>query len=497
MSGTVRREPSLAGCNGAPGLCLRTNAVERFMRSVTLNCNRTRMKTMTTTRCRRRTAASLLMAMSAMMTVYGALADDLWRALSGGKPDLYLRYRFENVDDGQTPALTDAYANTLRSALGYSTGLYYDFGLYAQLEDVRVLGDEDFNDGGGNGYGTRAIVVDPEGTEIQQANLRYRGLPKTQLWLGRQEIEHRQAPLHRYAGNVLWRQNWQTFDALRMVNDSVPALHIDYAYVWNVNRIFGEDNHVPDRADYSLDGHLIDLTYRGIPYSTLEPYAYLLDFGDNRLAPTRALSSATYGARLQGAYDVVSWAAKILYTGEFAHQEDYGHDNPVKISVNYYLGELGVSKLFNNPWLESVTLKGSYEVLGGDGAVPVGKGKIGRAFQTPLGTNHAFQGWADRFLTTPADGVVDIYGTLAFKIAGANLSLIYHDFSADHGDYNYGSEWDVQLSRPILEHYTVGIKYARYDASSNATNLARNGPASAGKQAYDLNKLWLWAELKF
>ena len=78
---------------------------------------------MTTARCRRRTVASFLVSMGAMMVMHGALADDLWRALSGGKPDLYLRYRFENVDDGQTPKLSDAYANTLRSALGYCTGL--------------------------------------------------------------------------------------------------------------------------------------------------------------------------------------------------------------------------------------------------------------------------------------------------------------------------------------------------------------------------------------
>ena len=43
----------------------------------------------------------------------------------------------------------------------------------------------------------KATVVDPEGTEINQANLRYAGLPYTTLKLGRQEIEHRQAPLHR------------------------------------------------------------------------------------------------------------------------------------------------------------------------------------------------------------------------------------------------------------------------------------------------------------
>jgi hypothetical protein len=31
------------------------------------------------------------------------------------------------------------------------------------------------------------------------------------------------------------------------------------------------------------------------------------------------------------------------------------------------------------------------------------------AFQAPLGTKHAFQGWADEFLNTPTDGIEDAY----------------------------------------------------------------------------------------
>ena len=447
-------------------------------------------------RLRHPTAMHALFTVFAMLMSTGAAAQDFWRALTGGKPDLYLRYRFEQVDDGQQPVLDDAYANTLRTAIGYNTGLFHGFGAYAQLEDVRSLGAEQYNDGGSNGRLSPALVVDPEGTELHQANLRYRGLPRTEIKAGRQEIEHRQAPLHRYVGNILWRQNWQSFDGLRVVNEALPATRLDYAYVWNVNRIFGEDNPLPDRDDFRLDGHLLNLTYRGLPYSTFEPYAYLLDF-DNALLANRALSTATVGARLQGAYDLVTHATKLLYTVEYAHQQDWGNDNPIDLSVGYYLGEAGLTRLIAHPWLESLTVKVSYEVLGGDGATAVGGAMVGRAFQTPLGTNHAFQGWADRFLTTPADGVADLHGTLAVKILGANAMLVYHDYDADHGDYDYGGEWNAQLTRGFRERYTLGIKYARYGAAGNATNLARNGRASIGKQAYDLSRLWLWAELRF
>ncbi|MGH8593700.1 MAG: alginate export family protein, partial [Gammaproteobacteria bacterium] len=187
--------------------------------------------------------------------------DNIIDALKGGKVELYLRYRFEYVDDGQPRVINNklsniplqaAKASTLRTALGYSTGLFYDFGAYVQFEDVRALGNDAYNDGGTIGVVDHAVVVDPEGTEIQQANLRYVGFPYTTLKLGRQEIEHRLAPLHRYIGNILWRQNWQNFDGLRALNEYLPATVIDYAYVWNTNRIFGEDNPIPDRSDFRM-----------------------------------------------------------------------------------------------------------------------------------------------------------------------------------------------------------------------------------------------------
>ena len=422
-------------------------------------------------------------------------AADLWQALSSGKPDLHLRYRFEAVDDNRLPRVSEAHANTLRTALGYSTGLFHGFGAQLQIEDVRVVDDDTFADGGANGVTDRATVVDPAGTEIQQAKLRYRGLPRTTLWIGRQEIEHRVAPLHRYLGNILWRQNWQTFDALRVVNDSLPATHVDYAYIWNVNRVFGEDNPLADRSDFRSDSHALNISYAGFPWGRLETYAYLLNF-DSREPGTRALGTATGGLRLQGQRALGTRAAKLLYTMDYARQTDR-KDNPADIGVNYAFGELGLQQAGPWPWLESLTIKAAGELLEGDGPQAVPGGRVARAFQTPLGTNHAFQGWADRFLLTPADGIVDLSGTVIAMLHGAQLMLTYHDFDADRDGYAYGTEWDVQLTRVFREHYTGGLKYAAYDADRNALNLARNGATSSGRQAFDLNVFWAWVEVRF
>jgi len=430
--------------------------------------------------------------------------DNLIEALKGGKVDLYLRYRFEFVEDGQpgvigtppmltTIPLQDAHASTLRTALGYSSGLFYDFGAYVQLEDVRVIGDDAYNNGGENGVLDHATVVDPEGTEVNQANLRYAGLPYTTLKLGRQEIEHRQAPLHRYVGNILWRQNWQSFDGFRALNEYLPATVFDYAYVWNTNRIFGEDNEIPDRSDFRMDSHFINVQYSGFPYGKFEPYTYLLDFESKA---SEGFSTATFGLRFQGAYDLISYPVSILYTGEVAHQTDYA-ENPANIDVNYYLGELGATHTFIDSPIESVTVKGSYEVLEGDGGELVSGccgGRVARAFQTPLGTNHAFQGWADRFLITPADGIEDLFVTLNVKVLGANFLAMWHHFAANNGDYDYGTEWDLVLEKPIATNFLVGVKYAYYDASGDVLNQMRN---SISGQAFDLEKAWAYVQFKY
>ena len=70
-------------------------------------------------------------------------------------------------------------------------------------------------------------------------------------------------------------------------------------------------------------------------------------------------------------------------------------------------------------------------------------------------------------------------------------------FSADNDGYDYGTEWDAQLSKTFWEHYTLGLIYATYNANANALNLTRNGAASMGKQAFDLDKAWVWIEMKF
>lgn len=253
----------------------------------------------------------------------------------------------------------------------------------------------------------------------------------------------------------------------------LPDTVAEYAYVWNVNRIFGEDNPIPDRSEFRMDSHLVNAQYTGFTYGKFEPYAYLFDFSS---VVSERFSTQTYGLRFDGVYPVTP-TAKVLYTGEYARQSDYS-ENPNGIGVNYWLGELGGAYTFGGQ-VESLTAKVSYEVLGGDGGV--------KSFQTPLGTHHAFQGWADRFLITPGDGIEDIFVTLKANVRGAILTAVYHDPSSDQDHYDYGTEWDLLVEKTFFKHYTIGLKYSDYEADDNSFNRARN---SITGQTFDLTKFW-------
>ncbi len=420
-----------------------------------------------------------LIALQLLMIATASAEDSLVDAAINGTPDIFLRYRFERVEDGR-PAIKNGYASTLRTALGYQTGNFRGISAYGQLEDVRAFSRARYDDGGAHPVPDRATIVDPQGTEINQAFLRFGNIPKTVVTLGRQDITHREAPLHRFIGNVLFRQNFQSFDALRVTNLALPKIIADYAYVWNTNRIFGEDNPLPDASDFPMQSHFVNVQYGGLALAKIEGYAYLLDFNSTT---ARRFSTATIGLRAQGDFEVAA-KTKLLYAAEFAHQRDYA-ENPNDIAVNYFAGELGVNRSIGGS-IESIGFKLNIEQLGGKGGA--------QAFQTPLGTNHAFQGFADRFLVTPGDGIRDLFASINVKALGAQASVTYHVFHSDRDRYRYGDEWNFLIERPIAKGFLLGLKYADYRSDQNELNIARN---TNSQQAFDLTKIWAYVQYRY
>jgi hypothetical protein len=377
-----------------------------------------------------------------------------------GKPILDARYRFENVD--QNNDLRDANAQTLRTRAGFQSGQWYGLSGLLEVDNVSRIGDDAYNSTR-NGQKEYAVVADPDGTEVNQALLRYDHKLGSAV-LGRQRIN---LDNQRFIGSVAWRQNEQTFDGALTQLKPLDGLTLSYAYLDQVNTVFGPDNgrydNVTNPANIDGHSHLINAQYVFMPQLTATVYSYLLDLDNIAVAPTAAegtLSSQTSGLRLNGVVAGVSYAL------EYARQKDYG-DNPLELDSEYYLAELGYT-------LKGVQLKAGYEVLGGD------NGSGNRAFQTPLATKHAFQGWADQFLTTPADGIEDAYVGVTAPLLGGTLQAWYHDFSTEQGSDEYGNEIDLSYAHPIpgVKGLVGLVKYATYDSDDKARTV-------------DTDKVWL------
>lgn len=348
-------------------------------------------------------------------------AETFSEAVSGGKASLNIRYRLETVE--QDNAQEDATASTVRTALGYETGVYKGMSAFVEMEDVHALGDEEYSLTPGTQY---SVVADPIATELNQSFVQYANEDMTVRY-GRQQIL---LDNQRFVGNVGWRQNHQTYDGILISDKSVDDLEVTLGYITNVDGILANDVNNEDI--------LFNVGYSGLTLGKLSFYYYGIENQDAQNA-----SVATTGVRLSGSHSL------FLYSIEFAGQTDYA-DSTANIDADYTLVELGAK-------FDSFTIKAGLEVLGEGGD---------DGFETPLATKHAFNGWADIFPNTPAAGLEDTFVSFGADPAGFSLLAVYHDFAPDTGGQDYGTEIDLLISRKFSSNYTAGIKFASYDADA-------------------------------
>ena len=223
-----------------------------------------------------------------LLAALPAAGEDAAGFFRGGDIGLDLRYRFENVEQDDKPSTAEA--NTLRLRLRLESGVVGGFSALVELDHIEALGDPRYDDTR-NGLMNYPVIADPQGTDFNQYWLQWRGARETGLRAGRQRIAFGN---ERFVGAVGWRQNEQTFDALRLDTKAIPGAVANYAYVDRVQRVFGPDSGVPP-ATLSSDSHLFDVRSTSLPVGTLVFHAELLDFEN---APQ--LSLDTYRPALRG-----------------------------------------------------------------------------------------------------------------------------------------------------------------------------------------------------
>jgi hypothetical protein len=217
--------------------------------------------------------------------------------------------------------------------------------------------------------------------------------------------------------------------------------------------------------------HMLNAGWEFAPEQKLVGFGYFQDqagaiaaAGFSGTAPTDT-SNRIVGLRLDGAAPLGS-GPKLLYTAEIANQKDYA-DGDSRIDARYWHAGAGLK------W-KLVYARFDHEVLGSNDGL--------YAFQTPLGTNHLFQGWADLFLTTPPQGIRDSFVTLGGGLGQMSWMARAHDFRSDVGNIRYGKEFDLSVSYPLRTNLVGKLEFAKFREDDVLAGAARKP---------DTEKIWV------
>jgi hypothetical protein len=385
---------------------------------------------------------SLLLTLAATPAFAGAPLDPV----SAVKPepawitptfDIRARYEMADIDGYDV-----SHALTTRERIGFKTAAFYGFSFVANGEFTQALID-DYSAGPGKKKNVGGVdpfvknnsfIFDPVTNELNELYVQYAAFD-TVVKVGRQKIIYDNAA---FIGNVGWRQNEQTYDAISVVNKSIDGLTLSYAYIDQVNRIFGSSASGVFK-DAPGEIHLFNGSYTGIKGLTLGGYAYLMEF-DEKAA--QKWDNSTYGLSAKGTLGGIA-----LY-GEVAYQDQAGDKNDK--SAMYF--HVNATKTF------------------GTQSLTVGIEELDAGFQTPLATVHAFNGFADatdvRRIDGTHGGLTDTYLTHVIPIFyGIKWANSVHLFGDNTLGTNLGFGFDSVLTKKFDDHFTAIFKLGYFDTN--------------------------------
>lgn len=344
--------------------------------------------------------------------------------------DARLRYEFSNVEGSD-----DSHGLTVRARPGLKTAAWHGFSALVEGEFTGALVD-DYNGSapGADPFDTaNSVIADPQNYELNRASIQYQGFDTT-IIAGRQRIIYNNAA---FVGNSGWRQNEQTYDAASIGYDSDFGLKASYAWVGQVNRIYGAQ---ADGAFSSTGSnvHLINASYDGFEDVTIAGYAYLMDFQDTAV---KGWDNDTYGTFIEAP------VAGIKTHAEFAVQNEAGPANDLT-ALYFHINaskEIGVTTLM------------------------AGVEQLDNGFQTPLATLHGTNGFADTTdglrAAGTTGGLTDSYisftAPLPWELKWTNVAHFFGDNSVGT---EFGFGWDSLLVKKFDDHFTATAMLGYYDS---------------------------------
>ena len=333
--------------------------------------------------------------------------------------------------------------NTLhqRTRFGLHTAVSEQIGLFLQLQDVRVWGEEldPLRDG------------NAEALDMHQAYGILRPTDRFEIRLGRQELHFLN---QRILGEDDWFDSARSFDGLRL-RYGRDSILFDVFY-----------SHVSE--DVSTLGDLGTVNMEAIPNGTDQDLVGL--WFQFKASPSLEFNMLKL-ADMDEIIDHMRFTTGILVRGDLGRGVDYSVEGYYQfgereegIRYNSYLAALELGMLL--PVIRHPRLALFAEAVSGDDDLTDSTEKV---FSAPYASSHRFYGLMDYFRDLPGDtaylGLLDVGAKITWSpLSSLRLELVAHHFrsmveSAD--GYNYfGSELDFTTQYKLMEHTWLELWYS-------------------------------------
>ena len=91
----------------------------------------------------------------------------------------------------------------------------------------------------------------------------------------------------------------------------------------------------------------------------------------------------------------------------------------------------------------------------------------------PIGAQHKFRGWADKFVSTPLTDLRNTYLKAATRVGSFGFAVALYDFKAAEGGTDYGREIDFGVTYVLVGRCGAQFKIGRYFAEQHATDTTK------------------------
>jgi hypothetical protein len=277
--------------------------------------------------------------------------------------------------------------------------------------------------------------------------------PGFSVSLGRQALDYDD---RRLLSSSNWSNTGNAHDLLLLKYEPAGAFKLHWGSAWNNSA----DNDYEKFYNVNRSYKALNYIWFGKSFGKMDFSAIWLNDVFNYDNPTDAGIKKSYRNTIGGNLGLKNKDIPVSFYATAYYQ--FGHDTGNK-SLNAYLLALNAQYKFTNGW----SIAAGTDYFSGSSTEDISNQK-NRTFNKLYGSNHSFNGSMEYWTTLPAQGLLDLYGSVTFKPnAKFDVNAAFHAFSLAQelpstDKKSTGSEIDISANYTVSPQLAIQGGWSAY-----------------------------------